>query len=164
MDMAITFLQLMIFLILVVLFLATTVLLIPKIVVRWAPKDIQEKVLARPDGHLWKTISGIVLAFVILLCIAAVLFWAGWDAVQRNMGFSDILVRYLILLEGYKLFDMVCFDYILLTKLNIFQKQFPETVGCKGYEKFGFNLKSQIIKILVFAVISVVIAVVLSRV
>ena len=79
------------------------------------------------------------------------------------MGFSDILVRYLILLEGYKLFDMVCFDYILLTKLNIFQKLFPETVGCKGYEKFGFNLKSQIIKILVFAVISVVIAVVLSR-
>ena len=59
---------------------------------------------------------------------------------------------------------MVCFDYILLTKLNIFQKLFPETVGCKGYEKFGFNLKSQIIKILVFAVISVVIAVVLSRV
>ena len=161
MYMAITFLQLILILVLVIIFLALTVLLIPKIIVRTAPKDIQEKILSRPDEPFWKTLLGLVLAIFILFCILAILLWAGLDSVKKNMGFWAIFVRFLILLEGYKLFDIVCFDYILLTRLNIFQKLFPETLGCKGYESFGFNLKSQIIKVILFAVISFIIAIAL---
>ena len=83
------------------------------------------------------------------------------DAKSNHYSFSMIFIRYLILFEGYKIFDMICFDYILLTKLNVFQKMFPETIGCKGYESYGFNLKSQITKLIVFAIISYLIALIL---
>ncbi len=162
--MKLSFTLLAVLLAVAVIFMAVTVALIPKIVVRTAPKDIQEKVLARPDAPVWKTVTGCILAVLILLCAMGILIYAGMDAVKNHMNFMQIFVRYLILLEGYKIFDMICFDYILLTKLNIFQKCFPETIGCKGYEKFGFNLKSQIAKLIIFAVISLVTAWILSNI
>ena len=148
--MALSFILLGVLLIGAVIFMTVTVALIPKIIVRTAPEDIREKVLSRPDAPVWKTVTGCILAVLILLCVAGILIYAGMDAVKNHMNFMQIFVRYLILLEGYKIFDMICFDYILLTKLNIFQKFFPETIGCKGYEKFGFNLKSQIAKLIIF--------------
>lgn len=162
--MTLSFILLGILLVLVVAFMAVTVTFIPKIVVKTAPKDIQEKVLARPDYPKWRTALGIILAVLIILCIAGILIWAGADAVQKDMGFLMVFARYLILLEGYKIFDMVCFDWILLTKLNLFQKFFPETVGCEGYNSFGFNMKSQVIKTIVFAFISLIIALILSAI
>lgn len=161
--MVISLLLLFFLLLLAVAFLAATAACIPKVIVRTAPRDIMEKVLARPDYPKWRTALGYALSAVIALGIAGILFWAGYDAVQKEMGFGAIFVRYLILLCGYKLFDMVCFDWLLLTKLNVFQRFFPETVGCKGYERFGFNLKSQLIKLAVFAIASLVIAAILSR-
>lgn len=160
--MLLSFVLLGILLIMVVAFMAVTVTFIPKTVVKSAPQDIQEKVLTRPDYPKWKTVVGNTLAVLILLCNAAILILAGVDAVQERMGFSMIFARYLILLVGYKIFDMVCFDWILLTKLNIFQRFFPETAGCEGYKSFGFNVKSQVIKIIVFAFISLIVALILS--
>ena len=49
-------------LLLVVAFLAATVACIPKVIVKTAPKDIQEKVLARPDYPKWRTALGFALA------------------------------------------------------------------------------------------------------
>lgn len=161
--MLLSFIQLLILLVLVVIFMAVTLAFIPKIIVKSAPKDIQEKVLARPDNPKWKTVTGIVLAVIILLSILGLFTWAGKDAVDENMSFWMILARFLILFEGFKIFDMICFDWLLLTKLNIFQKFFPETIGCKGYESFGFNLKSQITKIVIYAILSTVIALILAN-
>ena len=162
--MGLSFLMLLVLLLLVISFLAATVACIPKWIVKTAPKDIQKKVLARPDYPKWRTALGFALAAMITLGIAGVLFWAGYDAVQQDLTFGGMLVRFLLLLCGYKLFDMICFDWLLLTKLHIFQRFFPETVGCKGYEQFGFNLKSQLIKLAGCAAVSAVIAMILSRI
>ena len=159
-----SFIQLLILIVLIVITLAVGVIFIPKIAVLSAPKDIKEIMLARPDYPQWKTVVGITLVTILFLIILGILIWAGVDAKNNNYNFSMIFIRYLILLEGYKIFDMICFDYILLTKLNIFQKMFPETIGCKGYESYGFNLKSQIIKLIVFAIISCVIALILINI
>ena len=161
--MAVSFCLLLLLLVLVVAFMAATVALIPKIMVYSAPPDIRERVRARPDGPGWKTALGILIAVLLLAGAAAILVWAGIDAVRNHFSFRQIFLRYLILLEGYKFFDMFCFDYILLTKLHIFQHFFPETIGCEGYKKYGFNLKSQLLKVAAFAVISFVIAWILSR-
>ena len=110
--MAFSLVLLLFMLTLVVAFLAATVACIPKVIVKTAPKDIQEKVLTRPDYPKWRTTLGYALATVLALGIAGILFWAGYDAVQKEMTFGAIFVRYLILLCGYKLFDMVCFDWL----------------------------------------------------
>ena len=161
--MALSFLQLGILLVLVVAILAVGVKFLIKIAIKSAPKDIQEIILARPDDPVWMTVIGFVLLIVLFAGVAAIFIWAGKDAIDKGYGFWMIFARFMILLEGYKLFDMVCFDWILLTKLNIFQRLYPETIGCEGYEKFGFNLKSQLIKVVVFALISLIIAFVLTK-
>ena len=58
---------------------------------------------------------------------------------------------------------MVCFDWLHLTKLNVFRRFFPETMGCKGYESFGSNWKSQLIRLAVFSVMPPAITAILSR-
>ncbi len=158
-----SFVLLAILLVLVVSFMAVTVLFIPKMIVKTAPEDIKEKVMARPDYSKTKTIFGYFLALLIILCILGVLIYAAVDALNNNFSFSMIFLRFLILFEGYKIFDIICFDWLLLTKSNIFQKLFPETIGCEGYSSFGFNKKSQIIKVILFALISFVISIILSQ-
>ena len=88
--MATDFILLAAFLLLIVAGMAATVTFIPKFIVKSAPEDIRDKVLARPDYPMWKTI------------------------------------------------------------------------GCKGYEQFGFNLRSQITKMFVFAAVAAAVAGVLT--
>ena len=49
----------------------------------------------------------------------------------------------------YKAYDMVCFDYFLLMKFHFFQHYYPETQSALAGRKYGFNIKSQLLKLLV---------------
>ncbi len=49
-----------------------------------------------------------------------------------------------------KAFDIICFDWFLLTKSHFFQHFYPETEKCAGYHQFGFNRKEQLVRIIVF--------------
>ena len=44
---------------------------------------------------------------------------------------------------------MVCFDYFLLMKFRFFQHYYPETESALAGRKYGFNLISQLLKLLV---------------
>lgn len=56
--MALSFVQLGILLLLVIVIMAVGVCFLVKVFVKTAPKDIQEKILARPDDPLWMTVAG----------------------------------------------------------------------------------------------------------
>ena len=162
--MTFTLLRLLMLMALAVAIMTVGVLFLLKIMVRSAPKDIQEIILKRPDDPKWKTAVGFLLMAVLFAGVIGLFVWEASDARRAGLGLGQTFLRFLILLDGYKLFDMVFFDWIVLTKLNIFQKVAPETVGCKGYESFGFNLKSQIIKLFVFAGLALVTAALVTRV
>ena len=49
----------------------------------------------------------------------------------------------------YKVYNMVCFDCFLLIKFKFFQHYYPETAGALEGRKYGFNVKSQLLKLLV---------------
>ena len=146
------------------LFMVVTIAFLLKLIIKTAPQDVQERLKDRPDLPFWKKVLGIILAAACLAAIAAAVIFAGEDAVRTDMSFGQIFIRFLILFEGYKLFDMVVLDWLMLTKLDVYQRFFPEVRGCESMEKFGFNLKSQLIKAAVFAVLALVIAFVLSRI
>ena len=44
---------------------------------------------------------------------------------------------------------MVCFAYFLLMKFRFFQYYYPETESALAGRKYGFNLYSQLLKLLV---------------
>ena len=49
----------------------------------------------------------------------------------------------------YKVYDMVFFDYFWLLKFRFFQYYYPEAGDVMEGRKYGFNIKSQLLKLLV---------------
>ena len=63
-----------------------------------------------------------------------------------------------MMLYLWKAFDIICLDWLLLTRSRFFQHYYPETEGCEGYRQFGFNRKEQLVRILVFPFIATLMA------
>ena len=64
-------------------------------------------------------------------------------------------VLFFIITTVYKLCDMILVDYFLLLKFGFFQYYYPEAGNVMENRKYGFNIKSQLLKLLViFPVIS----------
>ncbi|MCM1126475.1 MAG: hypothetical protein NC429_08370 [Lachnospiraceae bacterium] len=123
-----------------------------------APKDVQELVQPKPERFKGQHLFGWTLLILSLLMLAAVLVLAVWDGIRNNFGFWQFFARFLIILYAYKAFDMLCFDWLLLTRSHFFQHYYPEIEGCDGCTKYGFNLRSQIIRIIVYPFICAFIA------
>ena len=49
----------------------------------------------------------------------------------------------------YKIYDMIFFDYFLLMKFHFFQYYYPEVESVYKGRKYGYNIKSQLLKLLV---------------
>ncbi len=115
-----------------------------------APKDIQAAAQDHPERFPGARILGWLLAAVSLLLMAGAFVNGGWNGVKNGFGFGRLWLRFAVMLYLWKAFDMVCLDWLLLTKSRFFQHFYPETEGCAGYHQFGFNRKEQMIRLAVF--------------
>lgn len=123
-----------------------------------APKDAQELLQPKPERFKGQHLLGWALLILSMLILAAVLVLAIWDGVRNNFGFWPFFARFLTILYVYKAFDMICFDWLLMTRSHFFQHYYPEVDVCESYHKYGYNLKSQIIRIIVYPFICALIA------
>ncbi|MCM1268356.1 MAG: hypothetical protein NC302_10665 [Bacteroidales bacterium] len=115
-----------------------------------APKDAQALIQPKPERFKGQHLLGwALLLFSLLMVIAAAVF-AVWDGVQNQFGFWQFFARFLTILYAYKAYDMICFDFLLVTRAKFFQRYYPEVDECESFHKYGFNLKSQIIRIIVY--------------
>ena len=115
-----------------------------------APKEAQEVLLQR-DNELFygaRTIGWTLIVFSILM-ILGVGVVAIWDGFRSGFTFRQFFTRFVIIFSIYKLYDLVCFDYFLLMKFHFFQYYFPEVGSVYPLKKYGFNIKSQLLKLLV---------------
>ena len=112
------------------------------------PEDIKEKVIDHKPPFKSAVLIGWICMIFCMLGFIGVIVYGGWDGIQRDYSFKEFLVRFLIILFGVKAFDIICLDYILITKTQFFQHYFPESKGCAGYHNFGFNRKQQIKQII----------------
>ncbi|MBR2533224.1 MAG: hypothetical protein IKE50_00365 [Erysipelotrichaceae bacterium] len=115
-----------------------------------APKDIQEAVQEHEERFPYQRILGWKLAFIAFLMFGFVFIYAGYDGIQNGYGFGCFFIRYLTILYLLKAFDILFFDYYLLTKSHFFQHYYPETKECQGYHNFGFNRKEQLTRLILF--------------
>lgn len=162
--MATTFMMLVVICLLATVLMFDFVVIIPKLGSKYlgAPDDIKEMASKLPDQPAWVNALGVLILVAGFAGVAAVLVWAVRDTLETKMSFWSAFLRFLVLFEGYKLFDVVCFDYLMLTKLKLPLRVYPETAGFKAYDSFGFNAKSQISKAVAFAGISLLLAYVLT--
>ncbi len=115
-----------------------------------APKDIQAAALEHPERFPGAHALGWALAIISLLAMIGAFIFSGWDGVKNGFSFRQHWMRFAVMLYLWKAFDIVCLDWLLLTKLRFFQHFYPETEGCAGYNHFGFNRKEQLIRLAVF--------------
>ena len=83
-----------------------------------------------------------------MLMIAGVGVIAIWDGLRSDYTFWQFFLRFVFIFTVYKAYDMICFDWFLLCRFRFFQYYFPETEGVYNGRKYGFNLKSQLLKLL----------------
>lgn len=115
-----------------------------------APKEAQEVLRPRETELFYGArIIGWTLMILSMLMIAGVGVIAIWDGLRSDYTFWKFFLRFVFIFTVYKAYDMICFDWFLLCRFRFFQYYFPETEGVYNGRKYGFNLKSQLLKLLV---------------
>ena len=114
---------------------------------RFFPKDIEEKARLHQPPFPAAPVIAWILMLLCALGFVGVIIYGGWDGVRKGFTFGQFLVRFLVILLGMKAFDIIVLDYILITKTQFFQHYIPETKGCAGYHSFGYNRKEQLRRI-----------------
>ena len=125
---------------------------------RFFPKDIEEKARLHQPPFPAAPVIGWILMLLCALGFVGVIIYGGWDGVRKGFTFGQFLVRFLVILLGMKAFDIIVLDYILITKTQFFQHYIPETKGCVGYHSFGYNRKEQLTRILTLPFAALLIA------
>ena len=87
---------------------------------RFFPKDIEEKARLHQPPFPAAPVIGWILMLLCALGFVGVIVYGGWDGVRKGFTFGQFLVRFLVILLGMKAFDIIVLDYILITKTQFF--------------------------------------------
>ena len=105
-----------------------------------------------------RTIGWVLMIFSFLMILGSLAI-ALWDGLRSGFTFRQFFIRLLIMFTVYKVYDMIFFDYFLLMKFRFFQHYYPEVESVFEGRKYGFNIRSQLLKLLVlFPAISALVA------
>ena len=115
-----------------------------------APEEARVLIRER-DRELFRgaRVMGRIMLAMSVLTIAGVCVIAVRDGFRSGFTFREFFSRFAVILTIYKLYDMICFDYFLLMKFHFFQYYYPEVKGVYPLKKYGYNMKSQLLKLLV---------------
>ncbi len=115
-----------------------------------APKEFQKVIVPREKELFYgaKAIGWALLVFSCILILGVGVI-SVWDGLRSEYSFWKIFIRFIVIFTVYKLYDMIFFDYFLLMKFHFFQFYFPEIEDVAQGRKYGYNIKSQLIKLLI---------------
>jgi len=115
-----------------------------------APKEAQNVIIPREKELFYgaRAIGWTLMVFSILLILGVGVI-SIWDGFRSGFSFWQFFFRFVSIFTVYKVYDMICFDYFLLMKFKFFQYYFPEVDSVYTGRKYGFNIKSQLLKLLV---------------
>ena len=115
-----------------------------------APKEVRE-VLKERDQELFFGARkiGWALFIISILMILIAAYTAVWDGIRSGFRFPQFFLRFALILTLYKLCDMTLIDGFLLLKSHFFQYYYPETEQVMAGRSYGFNLRSQLLKLFV---------------
>lgn len=115
-----------------------------------APKEVRELIRPREKELFYgaRVIGWTLFIFSVIMIIGALVI-AAWDGTRRGFTFRQFFLRFVVLFTAYKVYDMVFFDYYWLLKSRFFQYFYPEAGNVMEGRKYGFNIKSQLLKLIV---------------
>lgn len=115
-----------------------------------APKEARE-VIKQRDRELFYGARKIgwtlfVISVLMVLGVGAI---AIWDGLRSGFTFRQFFLRFVTIFTVYKLCDMILIDNFLLLKFHFFQYYYPEAGDVMEGRRYGFNIRSQLLKLLV---------------
>ena len=115
-----------------------------------APKEAQEVIVPREKELFYgaRTIGWTLMIFSLLMILGVGII-SIWDGFRNDYTFIQFFVRFVSIFTIYKIYDMICFDYFLLMKYKFFQYYFPEVESVYTGRKYGYNIRSQLLKLFV---------------
>ena len=115
-----------------------------------APKEAQELIKPR-EKELFHgaRAMGWVMMIISILMILGVGAVSIWDGFRSGFSFMEFFLRFVLIFTIYKAYYMIFFDWFLLCRFGFFQFYYPEAADACNDRKYGFNLKSQLLKLLV---------------
>ena len=115
-----------------------------------APKEAQKLIKPRNEELFYgaRAMGWALMIFGVLM-ILGVGVVSIWDGFRRGYSFTGFFLRFVSIFTIYKAYDMIFFDWFLLCKFRFFQHYYPETEPALSGRKYGFNIKSQLLKLLV---------------
>ncbi|MBP3856155.1 MAG: hypothetical protein IK990_11165 [Ruminiclostridium sp.] len=115
-----------------------------------APKEAFELVKEREQEEFFGARKiGWTLMIMSILMIIGVGVVSIWDGFRSGFGFLQFFLRFVLIFTIYKIYDMTFFDYFLLCRFRFFQYFTPEVTPVYENRKYGYNIKSQLLKLLV---------------
>ena len=115
-----------------------------------APKEALEILEPRPEElFCGARAMGWVLMIISVLLILGVGVVTVWDGIRSGFSYTQFFMRFVLILTIYKAYDMIFFDWFLLCRFRFFQYYCPEVAPVYDGRKYGYNLKSQLLKLLV---------------
>lgn len=115
-----------------------------------APKEVRE-VLIQRDHELFY--GARIIGWALLIMSVLIGFGVGviavWDGIRSGFTFQQFFLRFVLILTVYKICDMVLIDNFLLLKAHFFQYYYPEAEHVMEGRTYGFNIRSQLLKLLV---------------
>jgi len=130
-----------------------------------APKEAQEVLKPRNEELFFGARAmGWVLMILSVLMILGVGVISIWDGFRSGFSFLQFFLRFVSIFTIYKAYDMIFFDWFLLCRFRFFQYYYPEVAPVYDGRKYGFNIKSQLLKLFViFPAVSALAAWVCTR-
>ena len=112
-----------------------------------APREALELLKPRKEELFYgaKTM-GWVLMIISILMILGVGVTSVWDGFRSGFSFLQFFLRFVLIFTIYKAYDMIFFDWYLLCRFRFFQHYYPEVAPVYNGRKYGYNLKSQMLK------------------
>ena len=115
-----------------------------------APKEALELLKPRKKELFYgaKTMGWVlmILSALMILGVGAI---SVWDGFRCGFTFLQFFLRFVLIFTIYKAYDMIFFDRYLLCRFRFFQYYYPEVAPVYNGRKYGYNLKSQLLKLLV---------------
>ena len=115
-----------------------------------APKEALA-VIRQRDTELFygARTMGWTMLILSVLAILGVGIISIWDGFRSGFSFRQFFLRFVLIFTIYKVYDMVFFDWFLLCRFHFFQHYFPEVEPVYNGRKYGFNIRSQLLKLIV---------------
>ena len=115
-----------------------------------APKEAQAVLKPRNEELFF---GARTMGWALMILSASIILGVGvisiWDGFRSGFDFWQFFLRFVLIFTIYKVYDMIFFDGFLLCRFHFFQHYYPEVERVYTGRKYGYNLKSQLLKLLV---------------